>query len=112
MLTLPPPDWLMALIVSVVAVLVSEILPEVVLVAAKLPTVLAPPSAVPPAELVEVISSVNPPLPCSISASVAHALAIARREKNRILITGSLHFAGEALAILRGEPNALEDCAQ
>jgi dihydrofolate synthase/folylpolyglutamate synthase len=68
--------------------------------------------ALPPAELVEVISSVNPPLPCSISASVAHALAIARREKNRILITGSLHFAGEALAILRGEPNALEDCAQ
>jgi hypothetical protein len=28
------------------------------------------------------------------------------------LITGSLHFAGEALAFLRGEPNALEECAQ
>jgi folylpolyglutamate synthase/dihydropteroate synthase len=32
--------------------------------------------------------------------------------KERILITGSLHFAGEAIALLRGEPNALEECAQ
>lgn len=68
--------------------------------------------ALPPAEVVQIISSINPPIPCSISASVAHALAIAREEKNRILITGSLHFAGEALAILRGEPNALEECPQ
>jgi dihydrofolate synthase / folylpolyglutamate synthase len=68
--------------------------------------------ALPPVELVQVISSINPPLPCSISASVADALEIAREEKNRILITGSLHFAGEALAILRGEPNALEECAE
>jgi folylpolyglutamate synthase/dihydropteroate synthase len=29
-----------------------------------------------------------------------------------ILITGSLHFAGEALATLDGSPDALEDCAQ
>ena len=29
-----------------------------------------------------------------------------------ILITGSLHFAGEVLADLRGEPAAFEECAQ
>jgi hypothetical protein len=31
---------------------------------------------------------------------------------DRVLITGSLHFSGEALAHLRGEPEALEECAQ
>jgi folylpolyglutamate synthase/dihydropteroate synthase len=29
-----------------------------------------------------------------------------------ILICGSLHFAGEALAFLRREPATLEDCLQ
>src|SRR5205814_5739285 len=50
--TLPPPASLTPLRVSVAAVSVSEMLPAVVLVALKLPTVLAPPSVVPPAELV------------------------------------------------------------
>jgi folylpolyglutamate synthase/dihydropteroate synthase len=44
--------------------------------------------------------------------SFSEALAIAQRTPNRILITGSLHFAGEALAVLRGEPDALEECVQ
>jgi len=34
------------------------------------------------------------------------------RDPAPILICGSLHFAGEALAFLRGEPAALEDCLQ
>ena len=37
---------------------------------------------------------------------------IASDAPERILITGSLHFAGEALANLRGEPAAYEECAQ
>ena len=45
-------------------------------------------------------------------ASIADAISEARTFSERILITGSLHFAGEALAILRGEPDALEESAQ
>jgi dihydrofolate synthase/folylpolyglutamate synthase len=44
--------------------------------------------------------------------SAADAISAARKLPERILITGSLHFAGETLAILRGEPNALEESAQ
>src|SRR5437868_10170686 len=68
--------------------------------------------ALPPNELAEVISSITPSLPYSIIPSSAEAISAARRTSERILITGSLHFAGEALALLRGEPNALEECAQ
>jgi dihydrofolate synthase/folylpolyglutamate synthase len=68
--------------------------------------------ALPPKELAEVISSVTPSLPYSMSSSVAEAISAAHRTSERVLITGSLHFAGEALAFLRGEPNALEECAQ
>jgi len=48
----------------------------------------------------------------SITPSVAEALALARAKANPILIAGSLHFAGEVLAYLRGEPGAFEECAQ
>ena len=37
---------------------------------------------------------------------------LAREKPDPILITGSLHFAGEVLAHLRGEPAAFEECAQ
>ncbi|MEP7071071.1 MAG: folylpolyglutamate synthase/dihydrofolate synthase family protein [Verrucomicrobiota bacterium] len=40
------------------------------------------------------------------------ALVTAKNYPERILLTGSLHFAGEALAVLRGEPDALEECLQ
>jgi len=46
------------------------------------------------------------------SASFADAFDKARANPAPILITGSLHFAGEALAHLRGEPAAFEECAQ
>jgi dihydrofolate synthase/folylpolyglutamate synthase len=48
----------------------------------------------------------------SVTASFAKALDNARTEPNPILITGSLHFAGEALAHLRGQPAAFEECGQ
>jgi dihydrofolate synthase / folylpolyglutamate synthase len=48
----------------------------------------------------------------SITKSVGEALGLARAKPNPILITGSLHFAGEVLAHLRGEPAAFEECAQ
>ena len=48
----------------------------------------------------------------SIAPSFADALESARATPERVLITGSLHFAGEALATLSGDPDSLEDCAQ
>ena len=48
----------------------------------------------------------------SITPTVGDALMLARAKPNPILITGSLHFAGEVLAHLRGEPAAFEECAQ
>ena len=68
--------------------------------------------AAPPEELAEVLSSIAPPLPYSITPSAGEAIDLARAKPNPILITGSLHFAGEVLAHLRGEPAAFEECAQ
>jgi dihydrofolate synthase/folylpolyglutamate synthase len=47
-----------------------------------------------------------------ITQTVAEGLKLARENPNPILITGSLHFAGEILAHLRGQPAAFEECAQ
>ena len=65
-----------------------------------------------PEDLARTVSTVTPSLPYSITDSIADALALARAKPNPILLTGSLHFAGEALAYLRGEPAAFEECAQ
>jgi dihydrofolate synthase/folylpolyglutamate synthase len=65
-----------------------------------------------PEHIANVISSITPSLPYSITPSLAQALELARAKPNPILLTGSLHFAGEALAHLRGEPAAFEECAQ
>jgi dihydrofolate synthase/folylpolyglutamate synthase len=48
----------------------------------------------------------------SIAQTVAEGLELAHANPNPILITGSLHFAGEVLAHLRGEPAAFEECTQ
>ena len=45
-------------------------------------------------------------------ASFATAWEEARRDAAPILVTGSLHFAGEALAFLQGKPAAFEECLQ
>jgi dihydrofolate synthase/folylpolyglutamate synthase len=68
--------------------------------------------AVAPAELAKIFSVICPSLPHSISSTIGDALVLARAKPNPILITGSLHFAGEVLADLRGEPAAFEECAQ
>jgi dihydrofolate synthase/folylpolyglutamate synthase len=65
-----------------------------------------------PEELAKVVSTITPPLPYSIAPTVGDSLTLARAKPNRILVTGSLHFAGEVLAHLRGEPAAFEECAQ
>ena len=65
-----------------------------------------------PGELAQILSSIIPPLPYSVSPSIGDAINSARSRPNRILLTGSLHFAGEALAFLQGIPAAFEECAQ
>jgi len=65
-----------------------------------------------PEELAKTLSAMTPSLPYSINRSVGEALALARSKPNPILITGSLHFAGEVLAHLCGEPAAFEECSQ
>ena len=65
-----------------------------------------------PRELAKILSSMTPSLPYSLTESIAEAFELARAKPKPILITGSLHFAGEALAHLRGEPAAFEECAQ
>jgi dihydrofolate synthase/folylpolyglutamate synthase len=47
-----------------------------------------------------------------IVSGFAGAFDKARNRPAPILITGSLHFAGEALAHLQGKPAAFEECAQ
>jgi dihydrofolate synthase/folylpolyglutamate synthase len=49
---------------------------------------------------------------CQIGGTVEVALEKARQRAAPILITGSLHFAGEALAYLQGQPAEFEDCLQ
>ena len=68
--------------------------------------------AIPPEEVAQMISAASPSLHYSITPSLSAALDSARAAPDRILLTGSLHFAGEALALLEGKPDALEDCAQ
>jgi dihydrofolate synthase/folylpolyglutamate synthase len=47
-----------------------------------------------------------------VCASFADAWEKAQARSAPILVTGSLHFAGEALAHLQGKPAAFEECAQ
>jgi len=68
--------------------------------------------AVSPEELAKILSASTPALPCSITQSIAEALDQARAKPHPILLTGSLHFAGETLAYLQGKPAAFEECAQ
>jgi dihydrofolate synthase / folylpolyglutamate synthase len=68
--------------------------------------------ALPPEELAKTLSTTTPSLHYSIALSLRDALDQARSGSNPILLTGSLHFAGEALAEVRGEVAAFEECAQ
>jgi dihydrofolate synthase/folylpolyglutamate synthase len=68
--------------------------------------------ALPREELGQIVSSTTPALPYSLISSIAEAFDLARGQSPLILVTGSLHFAGEALATLRGVPAAYEECMQ
>jgi dihydrofolate synthase / folylpolyglutamate synthase len=68
--------------------------------------------ALDPEALAQILSTITPTLQSSITASIADAFELARARPNRILLTGSLHFAGEALAIFGGDLAAFEECAQ
>ncbi len=68
--------------------------------------------ALDPESLRLTIKGLAPDLPAETTASFAEAWARAQEFAEPILITGSLHFAGEALAHLRGEPAAFEECLQ
>jgi dihydrofolate synthase/folylpolyglutamate synthase len=65
-----------------------------------------------PEDLARTLSSITPSLPYCTTPSIAHALDEARKRLRPILLTGSLHFAGEVLAHLQGKPAAFEECAQ
>jgi dihydrofolate synthase/folylpolyglutamate synthase len=67
--------------------------------------------ATPPADIVPVAQQIGAQ-DVHVVMDFAEAMTLASDNPERILITGSLHFAGEALAALRGEPAAFEECAQ
>ncbi len=68
--------------------------------------------ALPAEELSLTIKGLLAGVPVKTAPSFAAAWQAAQRTEGLILITGSLHFAGEALAELRGEPAAYEECLQ
>jgi dihydrofolate synthase / folylpolyglutamate synthase len=63
-----------------------------------------------PQELAKILTNLG--TRCQITGTFADALEKARARDTSILITGSLHFTGEALAHLQGRPEAFEECAQ
>jgi dihydrofolate synthase/folylpolyglutamate synthase len=63
-----------------------------------------------PQELARILLNLG--VPCQIGGTVGEALEKASAREAPILITGSLHFTGEALAHLEGRPAAFEECAQ
>jgi dihydrofolate synthase/folylpolyglutamate synthase len=65
-----------------------------------------------PQELAKIGTEISPDLPISVVASLGEGFHQARRQRERVLVTGSLHFAGEALAMLGGNAAAFEECAQ
>lgn len=65
-----------------------------------------------PDELESAIRKIAPELDMKICGNIAAALDAARTFSDPVLITGSLHFAGEALALLHGKITVFEKCAQ
>jgi dihydrofolate synthase / folylpolyglutamate synthase len=65
-----------------------------------------------PEDLALALSSITPSLPYSIIPSIGDAIEQARKRPHPILLTGSLHFAGEVLAHLQGKSAAFEECTQ
>jgi dihydrofolate synthase / folylpolyglutamate synthase len=68
--------------------------------------------ALAPVDLAKIGRAVSKELAVSIAASFNDAFDQAQAESGLILVTGSLHFAGEALATLSGNMATLEECTQ
>ncbi|MDQ6626510.1 MAG: bifunctional folylpolyglutamate synthase/dihydrofolate synthase [Verrucomicrobiota bacterium] len=68
--------------------------------------------ALTPSELTQIIRAAAPGIPITTAASCVEAFAEARADASRMLVTGSLHFAGEALAVLSGKADLVENCLQ
>ncbi|MEO6870662.1 MAG: folylpolyglutamate synthase/dihydrofolate synthase family protein [Chthoniobacterales bacterium] len=68
--------------------------------------------AIRPDELRLTIEGRLPEIPSLTFPTFAEAWERTRQDNGAILITGSLHFAGEVLAYLRNEPAAFEECLQ
>ncbi len=66
--------------------------------------------ATPALELLKLARRIDRNTSARVASSLSEALTIAQKNPARILIAGSLHFAGEALATLDGVE--LEECAQ
>ena len=67
--------------------------------------------ALPPEELAAIAREAAPAVPVTTAASYSAAMN-QTASSERILITGSLHFAGEVLAAMQGIPAAYEECLQ
>lgn len=67
--------------------------------------------ALPPPELAAIVGEAAPEIPVITAASYSAAMN-STHATERVLITGSLHFAGEVLATIQGVPAAYEECLQ
>jgi dihydrofolate synthase / folylpolyglutamate synthase len=67
--------------------------------------------ALPPQQLADVVRAVAPDTRVDIAESYSAAMNTTESAE-RVLITGSLHFAGEVLATMQGVPGAYEECLQ
>ena len=65
-----------------------------------------------PMAVAAIVQEFTPAKPVSIHETCGQAIEAARRTGARVLIAGSLHLAGEALAYLQGTPAAFEECDQ
>ncbi|MGZ5503994.1 MAG: bifunctional folylpolyglutamate synthase/dihydrofolate synthase, partial [Chthoniobacterales bacterium] len=65
-----------------------------------------------PMEVAAIVHDLAPAKPVSIHETCGQAIEAAQRTGARVLIAGSLHLAGEALAYLQGTPAAFEECDQ
>jgi len=65
-----------------------------------------------PPELAGIVRELAPDKRISIYETCGQAIEAARQTGARVLIAGSLHLAGEALAWLQGMPGAFEECDQ
>ncbi|HEY4285414.1 MAG TPA: folylpolyglutamate synthase/dihydrofolate synthase family protein [Chthoniobacterales bacterium] len=68
--------------------------------------------AMSPEELAKIIGVTAPQFQFSITPTLPDAFELARSKSSPVLVTGSLHFAGEAIAFLQGRPAAFEECGQ